>query len=230
MIERSKIETLVRERLSKIIKSQKSSSTKVFDFVNEQVVLDNREQKIILISPKAIITPSAQDLADSYDVNFKVTIQNNTSVYGNYSHNSIAIGADHGGFALKEELKKEIKKWNYEVVDVGTYSTASVDYPDFAYSVATMVASGKCKKGIMIDGVGIGSAMVANKVKGVRAANCHNLFEINNSREHNDSNVLTLGGRVIGPALAVAMVKAWLKTPFAGGRHQRRVDKIMQHE
>ncbi|HON45972.1 MAG TPA: ribose 5-phosphate isomerase B [Planctomycetota bacterium] len=140
----------------------------------------------------------------------------------------MVIGADHGGYTLKEIIKKELKKMGHTVIDVGTHSTDSVDYPDYAYAVANCVASGQCKRGIMIDGVGIGSAMLANKIKGIRAANCHNIFEIKNSRAHNDANILTLGGRVLGDALAVEMVKVWLETSFEGGRHQKRIDKIMK--
>ncbi|WP_229759432.1 ribose 5-phosphate isomerase B [Candidatus Uabimicrobium amorphum] len=142
----------------------------------------------------------------------------------------MAIGCDHGGFPLKKVLISELHKWGYDVCDMGTHSTDSVDYPDFAHAVAEMVSQKNCIFGIVIDGAGIGSAMTANKVPGVRAAHCHNLFEVKNSKEHNNANVLSLGARVIGEGLAIEMVKTWLDTPFAGGRHQRRVDKIMATE
>ena len=144
---------------------------------------------------------------------------------------SVAIGADHGGFKLKERLRKFISdELGYKVVDVGTYSEDSVDYPDIAFKVAGLVAEGKCFRGIIVDGAGIGSSMAANKVKGIRAALCHDIKTIINSREHNDANVLTLGSGVVKIGLARRMVSTWLKTEFAGGRHARRVQKIMEVE
>jgi ribose 5-phosphate isomerase B len=143
---------------------------------------------------------------------------------------TIALGADHGGFALKEILKSYLAELGYAVRDCGTHSTDAVDYPDFAYAVARLVSNGECRWGIIVDGAGIGSCMVANKVPGVRAALCYDLSSARNSREHNDANVLTLGGQLIGAGLARQIVDTWLKTPFGGGRHQRRVDKIMEVE
>jgi len=142
----------------------------------------------------------------------------------------VAIGADHGGFELKEALKKYLAELGYEVVDCGTNSKEAVDYPDFAYAVAQMVAQGKVFRGIMIDGAGIGSCMAANKVPGVRAAMCYDHATAVNSREHNDANLLTLGAGLIGENLARQIVKTWLETEFGGGRHARRVDKIVQIE
>ena len=142
----------------------------------------------------------------------------------------MAIGADHGGFELKEALKKYLAELGYEVVDCGTNSKEAVDYPDFAYAVAQMVAQGKVFRGIMIDGAGIGSCMAANKVPGVRAAMCYDHATAVNSREHNDANLLTLGAGLIGENLARQIVKTWLETEFGGGRHARRVDKIVQIE
>lgn len=138
----------------------------------------------------------------------------------------VAIGADHGGYELKEILKKDLASWGYEVMDVGTYSKEAVDYPDFAHEVARLVASGKAWRGIMIDGAGIGSCMVANKVPGVRAAMAYDHASAVNSREHNDANLLTLGAGLIGVNLAKQIVKTWLSTEFGGGRHAKRVDKI----
>lgn len=140
--------------------------------------------------------------------------------------NTIALGADHGGFSLKENLKKFLLKQGYKVDDCGTYSPDSVDYPDFAYAVAKKVSEGDAWRGIMIDGAGIGSCMVANKVPGVRAAMCYDHATALNSREHNNANVLTLGAGLIFPTLARQIVLTWLNTIFAGGRHARRVDKI----
>lgn len=142
----------------------------------------------------------------------------------------VVIGSDHGGFELKEDLKQFLTEIGVEVTDFGTYSEAAVDYPDFAFLVAEAVGRGLFDRGIMVDGAGIGSCVVANKVPGVRAAMCYDLSTARNSREHNDTNVLTLGGRLIGKGLARDIVKLWLETDFPGGRHARRVDKIKEIE
>ncbi len=142
----------------------------------------------------------------------------------------VAIGSDHGGLEAKEIIRDYLRTIGYRVTDVGTYSKESVDYPDLALKVARKVASGECERGIMIDGAGIGSSMVCNKVKGVRAALCYNLKTIINSREHNNANVLTLGGPLHSPDELREMVKLWLETTFAGGRHWKRVNKIMAVE
>ncbi len=142
----------------------------------------------------------------------------------------VALGADHGGLALKEALKEHIAGLGYTVVDCGTHSTDPVDYPDLAYAVARLVSSGEAWRGILVDGAGIGSAMAANKVPGVRAALCYDHATAVNSREHNDANVLTLGAGLIGANLAKQIAETWLKTAFAGGRHQKRVDKIVEIE
>jgi ribose 5-phosphate isomerase B len=142
----------------------------------------------------------------------------------------VALGADHGGFALKEQLKAFVAELGYAVTDCGTHSTEAVDYPDLAYAVARLVSTGEAWRGILVDGAGIGSAMAANKVPGVRAALCYDHATAVNSREHNDANVLTLGAGLIGPALAKQITQTWLATDFGGGRHQKRVDKIMEIE
>ncbi len=142
----------------------------------------------------------------------------------------VAMGADHGGLAMKEDLKSYVKELGFEVVDCGTHTPEAVDYPDLAYAVARMVADGQAWRGIIVDGAGIGSCMAANKVPGVRAALCYDHATATNSREHNDANVLTLGGALLGPSLARQIVRTWLETPFGGGRHARRVDKIMDIE
>lgn len=138
----------------------------------------------------------------------------------------IALGADHGGVSLKEGLASHLRTAGHLVTDVGTTGTDAVDYPDFALLVARSVASGAAELGIMVDGAGIGSCMAANKVRGVRAAMCYDVTTAINAREHNNANVLTLGGGLIGERLALAIVEAFLATPFAGGRHERRVAKI----
>ncbi len=143
---------------------------------------------------------------------------------------NVAIGSDHGGFESKEILKRYIETLGYRVTDVGTENKESVDYPDYAIKVAEKVASGECDRGIMIDGAGIGSSMVCNKVRGIRAALCYDLKTINNSREHNNANVLTLGGPLHSPVELCEMVKLWLETRFAGGRHWARINKMMAAE
>ena len=143
---------------------------------------------------------------------------------------SVAIGADHGGFSMKESLITDLKGWGYQVTDCGTFNQEACDYPDFALVVATKVSTGEAWRGIMIDGAGIGSCMTANKVPGVRAAMCYDYATAVNSREHNDANLLTLGAGLIGQNQAVLIVDTWLKTEFGGGRHAKRVDKIMDVE
>jgi len=138
----------------------------------------------------------------------------------------VAIGSDHGGFALKRTLKELLIELGYQAIDVGTHSTASCDYPDFAIKVGERVRSGDCRLGIMIDGAGIGSAMALNKMCGIRAATVHSEATAVNSREHNDANVLVLGSAQIHPGHAKRITRIWLSTEHAGGRHARRVDKI----
>jgi len=143
---------------------------------------------------------------------------------------SIAIGADHGGFQLKEILKRFLEEKGYQVIDCGTNSSESVDYPDFAAAVAEQVAGGTAWRGIMIDGAGIGSCIAANKVPGIRAAMCYDHATAHNSREHNNANLLTLGAGMIGSNLAKQITATFIETEFGGGRHARRVDKIMAIE
>ena len=138
----------------------------------------------------------------------------------------VAIGADHGGYDLKEILKPTLNELGFDVRDVGAYNKGAVDYPDFAHEVARLVSIGKAWRGIMIDGAGIGSCIVANKVPGVRAGMAYDYSSAVNGREHNDTNVLTLGAGLIGVNLAKQIVKVWLTTEFGGGRHAGRVDKI----
>jgi ribose 5-phosphate isomerase B len=142
------------------------------------------------------------------------------------SRPTIALGADHGGVALKNTIAEHLKKAGYPIIDVGTSSTDPVDYPLFAVNVARQVAQKKSAFGIMVDGAGIGSCMAANKIAGVRAAMCYDVTTATNAREHNGANVLTLGGGLIGPRLALQIVDTFLATPFAGGRHAARVDMI----
>jgi len=135
----------------------------------------------------------------------------------------VALGCDHGGFGLKETLLALLKHLGHDVVDCGTMNGESVDYPDIAAAVCDRVAAGECERGILICGTGIGISMAANRNPAIRAALCAESFSARMSREHNDANVLCLGGRTLGPGLAEDIVKVWLVTEFAGGRHQRRI-------
>lgn len=138
----------------------------------------------------------------------------------------IAVASDHAGFEYKEKVKVLLNELGHEVVDFGCFSPDSSDYPDFAYPAAVAVGNGECERGIFICGTGIGVSIVANKAKGVRAANCCSVEEARLSRQHNDANVLTFGARLISWEIAKEIVEVWLKTEFEGGRHERRVEKI----
>lgn len=142
----------------------------------------------------------------------------------------VTIGSDHGAVNLKEEIKKVLTEMKIEIDDVGTFGSEAVDYPDIAEKVADSVVSGRADKGIILCGTGIGISIAANKIKGVRAALCHDVFSAKMSREHNDANILAMGERVIGVGPATEIVKAWLTSEFTGDRHARRVNKIMALE
>ena len=142
----------------------------------------------------------------------------------------IAIASDHGGFALKQELMAQLKKDGIEFEDLGTYTEESCDYPAYAEKVCRGVVAGTYEKGILVCGTGIGMSMAANKIRGVRCALCSDCFSAEMTRRHNDSNVLSLGGRTLGVELAARIMKIFLSTPFDGGRHQRRVDQMMALE
>ncbi len=135
----------------------------------------------------------------------------------------VAVGSDHGGFRLKAAIVTRLRQQGYEVEDMGTDSGASVDYPEFARAVCRAVAAGACDRGILVCGTGIGMSMVANREPAIRAALCHDAYTARMSREHNDANVLCLGERVLGEGVALDLVEIWLATPFAGGRHLRRI-------
>ena len=139
---------------------------------------------------------------------------------------TIVLASDHGGFNLKEIIKKHLIENSYTVIDIGVDEPKSVDYPDYGKKAAGMVSRGEAEIGILLCGTGLGMSMVANKIKGIRAALCHNIFTAQMARAHNNANILVLGARVLGDELAVATLDAFLKTPFEGGRHQRRIDKI----
>jgi ribose 5-phosphate isomerase B len=173
------------------------------------------KQVMGLSRPDALIlpVPAGQEITPRSDL-------------GTGARKVVAIGADHGGFELKEILKVEVGGMGFDVSDVGTFSKAAVDYPDIAHEVAKLVGTGKAWRGIVIDGAGIGSCIVANKVPGVRAGLAYDYSSAVNSREHNDTNVLTLGAGLIGVSLAKLIMKTWLSTEFGGERHARRVEKI----
>lgn len=142
----------------------------------------------------------------------------------------VALASDHGGYKLKIKVKSLLEEEGIEFYDFGPNNTDSVDYPDFAKKVATAVSNGEYNLGILICGTGIGMSIAANKVKGIRAALCHDVFSAKATRQHNNSNVLAMGERVIGSELALEIVRTWLNTEFEGGRHQRRIDKISELE
>jgi len=138
----------------------------------------------------------------------------------------IALGCDHGGYALMQAVKKHLEEIGLEYKDFGTYSEDSCDYPDYAEPAAKAVASGECSRGILICGTGIGISIAANKIHGIRAALCSDCFSAEATRRHNDANMLAMGARVLGEGLALKIVDTFLNTPFDGGRHQRRIEKI----
>ncbi len=205
--------------------------------INKYHVLDAAKgNRIVLIDEFSIITPLARDLAkelgveflqDADELNRKGRLIDDIE---KFPVKTVAIGADHGGFAMKEELKKYIKSLGFTVKDVGTSNANTCDYPDFALAVAELVTKGAAEKGIMIDSVGIGSAMAANKVEGILAAKCNNAFEARSSREHNYANVLTLGAKVVGIEIAKEIVKTFLETPGGADRHKQRINKILRYK
>lgn len=138
----------------------------------------------------------------------------------------IAVGADHAGFAVKDAIARRLAELGHEIVDCGTFSAESVDYPDYAHAVGRKVSRRECERGLLVCGTGIGVAMAAGKVPGIRAATVHDRMTAQLSREHNDANVLCLGARVLDPRHAVEIAEFWVTVPFAGGRHERRVKKI----
>jgi ribose 5-phosphate isomerase B len=173
----------------------------------------------LAVSPGAVITPWARELAATRRVRFVTTPAAEAK-------RLVAIGADHGGFPLKEELKKHLARAGRALRDLGTFSTQAVDYPDIAHAVARLVHRGEARFGILVDGAGIGSAMAANKVPGVRAALCVDAAAARNAREHNDANVLTLGSKFVDTPKAVEIVDVFLSAECTEERHARRVGKI----
>jgi ribose 5-phosphate isomerase B len=177
----------------------------------------------------SIVTASARDVAAARGVRILELPEDQLSALAPPDR-TLAIGADHGGFRLKEILKPVIESLCLQVRDVGINEEKPADYPDLALKVAELVAGGTASRGVVIDGAGIGSSIAANKVPGVRAALCYDRASARNSREHNDSNVLTLGAKLLTETQAEEVLRTWLATPFAGGRHQARIQKILDIE
>ena len=172
-----------------------------------------------------IVTPSARELARDRGVPI-VEVDPEQYQTAKEPHRTVVMGSDHGGFRAKELLKTVVASLGYIVEDVGAFDERSVDYPDLAEKVALAVSEGRAFAGVMVDGAGIGSAMVANKVPGIRAALCYDRASARNSREHNHANVLTLGGRMLTETQLEDVVRTWFATPWGGGRHQSHIDKI----
>ena len=177
---------------------------------------------VLRVAENARLTPLAADIVNDRGIEIVLRVPRS----GSKQHKSIAIGADHGGYPMKEELKKFLTDLGHRVHDFGTNSESAVDYPDFAHAVARAVSDGSAEVGIVIDGAGVGSAMTANKVPGVRAAACYSVEVAHNSREHNGANVLSLGSKTINSKEMREIVGAWLSTELTEDRHRKRVSKI----
>ena len=206
--------------------------------LSERAVLDAAlaGKTELVVPPGALITALAKDAAKAKGIRF---VEEELADSGSLAAavetkaappKTLALGCDHAGFAYKADLVKHAESLGWTITDVGTNSNHSVDYPDFAFAVARHVQRGTVRFGVMIDGVGVGSAMVANKLPGVRAALCPDVFSAYNARAHNDANVLTLGSRTMGIEACKRILAEFLATAFEGGRHERRVDKIRDVE
>jgi ribose 5-phosphate isomerase B len=176
-----------------------------------------------------IVTSSAREVAAGRGVRIVEVPEDQLSALAP-PERTVAMGSDHGGYRLKEALKPLLESMGFAARDVGVSEEKPADYPDIAHMVAKLVVGGSATRGVIIDGAGIGSCMAANKVPGIRAALCYDKASARNGREHNDSNVLTLGARLLTQTQAEDVLRTWLETPFAGGRHQARVQKIMDIE
>ena len=192
-------------------------------------VEDLPQEGEFLVPRDAVLTPLARDEAERRGLTVR-EVEAKAAVRRVPPEKLVALGADHGGFRLKEQLKPLLEQLGLTAEDLGVHDEQPADYPDVAVKVAEAVASGRAARGIIVDGAGIGSAMAANKVPGVRAALCYDKASARNSREHNNANVLTLGGRLLSTDVALEVAATWLTTPFAGGRHEKRVAKIAEIE
>jgi len=208
--------------------------------LSEQNIIDasKRGEKILYCDDETIVTAAARDRSQQLGIRVEKKKENKLSAAAVSARpteqpgakETIAIAGDHGGFGLKEQMKPFLTNLGYNVIDLGTNGEEPCDYPDFAFSVGTMVIKGTASRGIMIDSVGMASAIAANKIPGIRAACCYDEFSARSSREHNNANILTLGGKVLGSELTKSILKVWLETAYAGGRHQKRLDKISDIE
>ena len=231
---RDAIRSMVREALQQQVGGSAAPAPPPADLVDESVKgviteADVRELPAgasLLLREAAIITPAAQDLIRERGI----AVRRRAARAAAGTRRILAIASDHGGFAMKEALKRHLESLGYAPRDFGAFSEEAVDYPDFAHAVARAVAEGGCDLGIIVDGAGIGSCMTANKVPGIRAAMCYDAATARNSREHNYANVLTLGGRMISEEAMREIVTVWLDTPEGEDRHGRRVAKIMAVE
>jgi ribose 5-phosphate isomerase B len=202
----------------------------LYDYMKQVVTAqDVPSSGELRVAPGTIVTSSAREVAAARGVRIVEVAEDQLSALLPPDR-TVAIGADHGGYRLKEALKPLLESLGLSVRDVGVTEEKPADYPDIAHMVASLVASGIATRGVIIDGAGIGSCMAANKVPGIRAALCYDKASAKNGREHNDSNVLTLGARLLTQTQAEDVLRTWLGTPFAGGRHQARVQKIMDIE
>jgi ribose 5-phosphate isomerase B len=234
-IDREQIKQLVREVMKKPAATAQPSPTapvenvideSLKDVITEAEVRDVPVNGNLLIREDAILTPSAQDVLR--ERNIAITHRKRSTRAGH--QRIIALGADHGGFEMKEQLRRLLSAWGYQHRDFGAYSAEAVDYPDFAHAVARSVADHVCDLGIMLDGAGIGSCMTANKVPGIRAAMCYDEATAKNSREHNYANILTLGAKMISSEQMRKIVQTWLETDEGETRHGKRVAKMMAIE
>jgi ribose 5-phosphate isomerase B len=233
-LDREEISAMVRDALRQRIGGESpgaDSEPPVVDESAKEVITeaDLRDVKAgakFLIREDAIITPAARDLIRERGVEIRYRARRSATD----ARRLIAVGADHGGYEMKERLKKFLDELGYRHRDFGTFSEEAVDYPDFAHAVARAVADGACDLGIVVDGAGIGSCMTANKVPGVRAAMCYDAATASNSREHNYANVLTLGARMISTEKMREIVGVWLSTPEGAARHGKRVAKLIAVE
>jgi ribose 5-phosphate isomerase B len=233
-LDREEISAMVREALRQQVgggSPGEDSGPPVVDESTKDVITEADLRDVpsgarFFIREDAIITPAARDLIRERGVEIRYRAR--SSAAG--KRRLIAVGADHGGYEMKERLKEFLGELGYRHRDFGTFSEEAVDYPDFAHAVARAVADGACDLGIMVDGAGIGSCMTANKVPGVRAALCYDAATASNSREHNYANVLTLGGRMISKEKMREIVGVWLSTPEGAARHGKRVAKLIAVE
>ncbi len=244
MTEEERIRTMVRRVVYRAVGRPVGKPTRRRALVTEQDLRDVRPGDTVVVRQDSLVTPLARQTALERRVALvgsgaaaepgATTAATPTTstppAAPARSARTVALGADHGGFELKEMIKAKLEALGYGCLDCGTDTSESVDYPDFALAVAQLVAQGRAWRGIVVDGAGIGSCMAANKVPGVRAAMCYDEATAVNSRSHNDANVLTLGAGMIPPALGWRIVALWLETEAESGRHQRRVGKIMDIE